>query len=354
MSPTGESGAPRLPLLSVRNLDVRFGPDESQTIALDGVSLDIYPGEVFGLIGETGAGKSLTAWAAIDLLPRGARLAGGEVWFDGRKLTGASPRTLREIRGSGIGVVVQNPLGALDPMKRIGDQIADVYRSHHRASRRDARDRAVDSLRAVGIGDPPRRALAYPHQLSGGMAQRVLIAMALINGPRLIIADEPTTGLDVTLQAEILDLMTELVRNIGSAVWLITHDLGVIANYTERATVMFAGEIVEVAPTRKLFMDPQHPYTIGLLDLQSETLGAAPVKIGRAPPDLQRRPVGCQYQYRCPWVRKECELSRPTLVACEAAHPVRCFVAQATDGAETDREGRNAGPLIRERGNQHL
>ena len=348
MSQTGESGALRTSLLSIHNLDVRFGRDESQTIALDGVSLDIYPAEVFGLIGETGAGKSLTAWAALDLLPRGARLAGGEVWFDGRKLTGASPRTLREIRGSGIGVVVQNPLGALDPMKRIGDQIADVYRSHHHTSRRDARNRAINSLRDVGIGDPSQRARAYPHQLSGGMAQRVLIAMALVNGPRLIIADEPTTGLDVTLQAEILDLMTELVRDVGSAVWLITHDLGVIANYTERAAVMFAGEIVEVAPTRKLFEDPRHPYTIGLLDPQSETLGAARVDTGRAPPDLRHRPVGCQYQYRCSWAQKECELSRPMLVACDSNHPVRCFVAQATAGVEVSPEGHNADSLIRE------
>lgn len=339
MSLSDKDGGAQEPLLSLRELDVRFDHEESQTIALDGVSLEIYPGDVFGLIGETGAGKSLTAWAALDLLPRGAHLAGGEVWFDGRKLTGADPRALREIRGSSIGVVVQNPLGALSPMKRIGDQIADVYSSHHRVSRRQARERAIESLRAVGIGDPARRARAYPHELSGGMAQRALIAMALINRPRLVIADEPTTGLDVTLQAEILDLMTELVHSVGSAVWLITHDLGVIANYTERAGVMFAGEIVEVAPTRKIFEQPRHPYTIGLLDLQSDTLGAPRIEIGRAPPDLRRRPVGCQFQYRCPWAQEACTMARPKLEACDGDHYVRCFVAQSRSGADVPPSG---------------
>jgi peptide/nickel transport system ATP-binding protein len=323
-----------LPLLSLRDLDVRFGAGEGEAIALDRVSLDIFPGEIFGLIGETGAGKSLTAWAALDLLPRGARRTGGEVWFAGTRLTDAPPRVMRQVRGSGIGVVVQNPIGALDPTRRIGDQLADAYLSHQAASRREARARAIEGFRTVGIADPVRRARAYPHELSGGMAQRVLIAIALINRPRLVIADEPTTGLDVTIQAEILDLMTALVHRAGSAIWIITHDLGIIANHTERAGVMFAGEIVETAATRDLFLQPQHPYTICLLDAQSATPAQQPR--GGLAPDLVHRPAGCQFQHRCPWVEPRCTATRPELVQTGAGHWVRCFVAQRQRAVHAD------------------
>jgi oligopeptide/dipeptide ABC transporter ATP-binding protein len=315
-------------LLSVRDLDVRFGAGDRETIVLDRVSLDIAAGEVFGLIGETGAGKSLTAWAALDLLPRGARRAGGDIHFNGAALGRMTARRMRQIRGGEIGVVVQNPIGALDPTRRVGHQVAGALRSHSRVARREAWARAVESLRSVGIPDPERRASAWPHELSGGMAQRVLIAMALINGPRLVIADEPTTGLDVTIQAEILDLLAELVRKAGTAIWIITHDLGVIANFAERAGVMFAGEVVETAMTGELFANPRHPYTIDLLDLQSDALEARGAERNRAPPNLTHRPLGCQFQFRCPWTEEVCLTARPKLLEVVAGHGVRCFVAQ--------------------------
>ena len=318
------------PLLQIENLEIRF----SDILTIDNVSLEIRSGEVFGVIGETGAGKSLTAWAAIDLLPRGARITNGAVYWKGRKLTGQPDRRLQEIRGSEISIITQNPLGALNPMNSVGAQIVKAIRAHQRVTSRQAWRMAIDELRAVGIPDPERRARSYPHQLSGGMAQRVLIAMAMVNRPQLLIADEPTTGLDVTIQAEILDLMSRLVRETGSAVWLITHDLGVIANYTERAAVMFAGQLVETAPTSVLFEQPAHPYTRGLLEaLTVEDAISERLAISGPPPDLVDRPPGCQFEYRCPWADEGCSKTMPELLPLDGQRSVRCLVAHRAERA---------------------
>lgn len=314
-------------LLSIRNMDVRFGSGDHEIVALNGVSFDIRHGEIFGLIGETGAGKSLAAWATLGLLPRDARQVTGEVTFEGKVISGLSAQRLREIRGAKIAIIGQNPLGALDPTRRIGQQLVDAMQSHQRVAKREAWQRAVECLRAVGIADPERRARAWPHELSGGMAQRVLIAIAIVNSPLLLIADEPTTGLDVTIQAEILDLLAGLVRRSGMTIWMITHDLGVLANYCDHAGVMFAGEIVETAPISELFRNPKHPYTISLLDLQSEDLRASEGEKSRPPPNLANRPAGCQFHYRCPWVREICLTERPALLPAGVDREVRCFVA---------------------------
>jgi oligopeptide/dipeptide ABC transporter ATP-binding protein len=319
------------PLLAIRDLEVRFRTQRGSMIALDGVNLQIRHGEVLGLIGETGAGKSLTAWAALDLLPPGAWVERGDVIFRGEGLTRKSDRALREIRGKEITLIVQNPRGALNPMLTVGKQLGNVVRAHGAGPRDDWKARAVQVLRDVGIADPERRMSAFPHQLSGGMAQRVLIAMAIVNHPNLVIADEPTTGLDVTIQAEILDLIKDRVNHQGASMWVITHDLGIITNYADRAAVMFAGQVVEEAPTEQLFRDPRHPYTMGLVEAarqESQVRRAQSVDIRGGPPDLQHRPVGCQFAYRCPWVEPACRSTAPVLVQFDKDRSVRCIVAQ--------------------------
>jgi oligopeptide/dipeptide ABC transporter ATP-binding protein len=318
-------------LLTVENLEVRFRAVDGVVVALDGVDLQVREGEVFGLIGETGAGKSLTAWAAMGVLPVGAWLERGEVTFRGIALTKLSDRELRRIRGKEMTLIVQNPRGALNPMLPVGKQLANLLRAHGMVSRKDQRATIIQALRDVGIADPERRLGAFPHQLSGGMAQRILIAMAIISHPRLVIADEPTTGLDVTIQAEILDLVRDRVANQGASMWIITHDLGIIANYSDRAAVMFAGQVVEEAPTADLFSDPRHPYTRGLVEAaHAGSNGGTPetLSIAGRPPDLQRRPPGCQFAYRCPWVEPMCREGRPELTAFAPNRSVRCFVAQ--------------------------
>ena len=319
------------PLLEIKGLEVHFpGPeDEGEIVVLDHVDLEIRAGEIFGVIGETGAGKSLSAWAAMNLLPSSGRMTAGDVRWKGKSIIGMTEEEQRRIRGKEICLITQNPLAALNPMSTVGNQIVKVVRAHQRVTSREARLLALKSLQAVGIPDPQRRFSVYPHQLSGGMAQRILIAMAMINRPQLLIADEPTTGLDVTIQAEILDLMTEQVRDSGASVWLITHDLGVIANYTERAAVMFAGQVVETASTRDLFESPLHPYTRGFLDaVRREREDGELLDIAGAPPDLVHRPKGCQFAYRCPMAAEPCRIAIPQLAEVREGHSVRCVLAQ--------------------------
>jgi peptide/nickel transport system ATP-binding protein len=317
-------------LLEIEGLGIEFVSSGRTFRAVDNVSLAIAPGERFGMVGETGAGKSLTAWAAIGLLPRNARMTGGQVWYEGEDLMRLSPARLSAIRGKEIAIIVQNPTAALSPMTRIGDQLVNAYRAHRKIDRSTAMDRAIDGLRQVGIADPSRRIRAYPHELSVGMAQRVLIAMALLHEPRLLIADEPTSGLDVTLQAEILDLVMELVRERNTALWLITHDLGVVAHYCGRAAVIFAGSIVETGPVATLFERPAHPYTMGLVDSRlTEERGRERFNIAGAPPDLSAREAGCKFAYRCPLVEDQCRCSEPRLAELAPGHDVRCFVAHA-------------------------
>jgi oligopeptide/dipeptide ABC transporter ATP-binding protein len=316
-------------LLEIDGLTVEFPTSGDPVAVVSDVSLSIRAGEFFGLIGETGAGKSMTAWGAIGLVPPPGRITTGSVRFLDHDLLSTDERELRGIRGKDLAVIVQNARGALNPMLPVGTQIATAYRAHNSVSVAEAKDRAVAALRSVGIPDPARRARSYPHELSGGMAQRALIALAMINEPKLLIADEPTTGLDVTIQAEILDLMAELISSRGSSVWIITHDLGIIANYTERASVMFAGQIVESAPTRDLFADPEHPYTRGLVEaLRDDGTGERRLLVGGAPPDLAHRPPGCQFAYRCPIAEPACEVDAPVLSPLAKGHLVRCIVAE--------------------------
>lgn len=318
------------PLLAISELKVELASAGGRVELVRDVTLTIEPGEVVGLVGETGAGKSLAAWATIGLLPPAIRIAGGRVAFDGRDLTSCAEAELQAVRGRDISVIVQNPKAALLPTMRIGDQVAQVYRAHTAASRREAAKVAVEALGEVGVGDPARRADQYPHQLSGGQAQRVIVAMALVNRPKLVIADEPTTGLDVTTQAAILDLMMERLAERGAAMWLITHDLGVVVNYTSRTSVMFAGEIVEAGSTRELFDAPRHPYTRGLVaSTRGEPHDAGRLSSGSAP-DLERRPHGCQFAYRCALRRDACELA-PVALRSVGATEVRCVRAEADD-----------------------
>ena len=317
-------------LLEIEGLSVGIPGPEGGSLLVDDVSINIAPKEVFGLIGETGAGKSLTAWASVGLLAPPMRLVEGEVRFRGITIS-RNEHDLRRVRGSEIGLIVQDPRSALNPMLSVGRQIINVLRTHNQVTRKEGVARAEKALRDVGIGDPRRRLDLFPHELSGGMAQRVLVAMALINDPSLIIADEPTTGLDVTVQATVLDLLQGLVSERGTAIWIITHDLGVIANYTSRTAVMFAGQIVEMGETAELFRSPQHPYTRGLIAGTAieaqKRLQLMPQEVAGPPPDLMRRPRGCQFAYRCPWVEPACKEAMPELEETKERHEVRCFVA---------------------------
>ncbi len=300
-------------LLQVRNLHTHFisrNLDNEITIAraLNGVSFDVAPGEVLGLVGETGAGKSLTAYSVIGLLKPPARVVDGDLTFDGKDLRNLDDAAVNKLRGGEIAMVVQNPRSSLDPLTRVGEQLVRVHMAHRRTSEEAARQRAVEMLAAVGIPAPQQRMRAWPHELSGGMAQRVLIAMALMNEPKMIIADEPTTGLDVTVQAQILDLLRELVETRNVAAMIITHDLGIVAHYCDRMAVMFAGRIVETGDVETVFENPAHPYTRTLIASTPERLreGKAAILGGGAPPNLFDLPKGCHYVDRCSFAQDVC------------------------------------------------
>jgi oligopeptide/dipeptide ABC transporter ATP-binding protein len=303
-------------LLRIENLHTHFvtrGADGAERIAraLNGVSLSLEAGQTLGLVGESGAGKSLTALAVLGLLRPPARVVAGRAVFDGQELLSASEQTLRGLRGDQIAIVVQNPKVSLDPLARVGEQLARVSVAHGRLGWRDAREHALRLLTAVGIPDPTRRALAYPHELSGGMAQRVMIAMALCNAPRLLIADEPTTGLDLTIQAQVLDLIAGQVRERGLACLLITHDLGVVANYCDRIAVMFAGHVVEEGPVAQVFDRAAHPYTRALLASAEGEIDPVDDIGRRPPPNLFALPPGCAYADRCPRADTKCRRAPP-------------------------------------------
>lgn len=299
-------------VLEVQDLQTHIRGPAGTATALNGVAFEVSDHEIVGLIGETGAGKSLTAMSILGLVQPPIEVVGGRVIFAGRDLTSLGFDEFREIRGMEIGLIVQNPRGALDPMRPIGKQLADIYRVHRGGSRSSARERAIEMLQSVGIPDAERRYSAYSYELSGGMAQRVMIAMAMINEPTLLIADEPTTGLDVTVQAQILDLIKARVADVGSSVLLITHDLGVVAHYCDRVIVMFAGRVVEEATIPQLFDHPQHPYTQALVASLPDRLqlGEDPPASG-LPPDLLDLPEGCHYAYRCPYAQEVCRTPVP-------------------------------------------
>ena len=318
------------PLLEVRDLVVSFRTDAGEVRAVDGVSFDVPRGRTVGLVGESGSGKSVTALSVLGLLPRPAgRIASGSIRFDGRELAHAEENTLRQVRGQGIGMIFQEPMTALNPVFTVGDQIMEAVRAHRRVSRADARARAIELLGRVGIPAARERVDAYPHELSGGMRQRVMIAIALAAEPKLLIADEPTTALDVTIQAQILDLLADLQRDLGMSILLITHDLGVVYEHTEQVLVMYAGKVSERCSTQALFRHPLHPYTRGLLasvPSYAENLGKARLPmIPGLVPDLRHLPSGCRFQDRCARAQGDCRVEEPPLASFPDGRHAACF-----------------------------
>jgi oligopeptide/dipeptide ABC transporter ATP-binding protein len=315
-------------LLSVRDLAVQFWTRRGTVHAVNGISFDIAPGETLGIVGESGCGKSVTSLALLGILPRAGRVTAGSAVFQGRDLIQLSDRQLRRVRGREIAMIFQDPMTSLNPVLTIGRQIREALKTHFGLNKRDAERRAAELLDHVGIPGAKQRIRDYPHQFSGGMRQRAMIAMALACEPKLLIADEPTTALDVTIQAQILDLLRELVREQGTALILITHDLGVVAGMCERVNVMYAGMFMETGGAEQLFGSPRHPYTLGLLESiprldapRREQLKPIP----GAPRDMLRAPSACPFQPRC---RFEVEQSRrevPPLLKVEPGHFVACF-----------------------------
>jgi peptide/nickel transport system ATP-binding protein len=305
------------PILRVRNLTARLGNRREAVHAVRGISFDIYPGEAVGFVGESGCGKSVTARAIMRLAPEGTSVSlGGSVDFMGRDLLQLSEGEMRNLRGRRIAMVFQDPMSSINPVMTVGSQIDDILRRHMGLSGKAARRRTVELLSQVGIADPERRADAYPHQFSGGMRQRVVVALALCTNPRLIVADEPTTALDVSIQAQIIALLRKLCREHGTAILLITHDMGVIAETATRVAVMYAGRIVEIGPVRDVIKNPRHPYTVGLM-------GAIPtighpvdrlVQIDGTMPRLTDIPPGCPFNPRCPHAWDRCRIERPDLL----------------------------------------
>src|SRR5436190_1844961 len=306
-----------MPLLSVEELVVRFRTHEGTIFAVNGVSFELERGERLGLVGESGCGKSVTSLAMIRLLPKPAgRIEGGAVTFDGLDLVEMREDDLRDIRGREIAMIFQDPMTSLNPVLTVEEQMVETIRAHRKIRREDARKRAAELLAMVGIPRPEDRLRSYPHQFSGGMRQRVMIAMALALEPKLMIADEPTTALDVTIQAQVLDLLRRLTDESGTALILITHDLGVVAGMTQRINVMYAGFVVETATTPELFEHPSHPYTVGLLHSiprLDEDRPSELVPIEGVPPDQRRAPIGCPFAPRCAWRLEVCWEDMPPL-----------------------------------------
>ncbi|HRN19314.1 MAG: ABC transporter ATP-binding protein [Trueperaceae bacterium] len=324
-------------LLEVVDLKTYFDTDEGTVKAVDGVSFHLDKGETLAVVGESGSGKSVMSLSIMRLIasPPG-RIAGGKILFEGEDIVTKSERAMRRIRGNDISMIFQEPMTSLNPVYTVGDQIAEAIVLHQGKSYREAMKLAADMLELVGIPEPGKRVKNFPHQMSGGMRQRVMIAMALSCGPKLLIADEPTTALDVTIQAQILDLMRKLQDEIGMSILFITHDLGVVAEIADRAVVMYAGRAVEEAHVNDIFADPKMPYTLGLLNsiprvdhhvLQQERLIAIPGNV----PNPLNLPVGCAFHPRCRFVRDKCKVAVPPLDDTGGGHMVRCVRWQELD-----------------------
>jgi peptide/nickel transport system ATP-binding protein len=317
-------------LLEVRGLRTLFDAEHGEVRAVDGVDFRLERGRTLGIVGESGCGKSVTALSIMGLVPQPpGRIAAGEVLFEGEDLLKCAPQRLRDLRGDKLAMIFQEPMTSLNPAFTVGDQISEAILRHRRVAPAEARAQAVEMLRRVRIPSPERRALDYPHQLSGGMRQRVMIAMALACNPQLLIADEPTTALDVTIQAQILELMRTLRAELGTAIILITHDLGVIAELADEVLVMYAGKVIERCAAGRLFAEPQHPYTIGLLGsiprlhLEQERLSA----IEGFVPDAAALPPGCRFHPRCPFVIEKCLHEIPPLAEVKLGHHAACWRA---------------------------
>ncbi len=324
----------RKPLLEVRNLKTYFYTEDGVVSAVDGVSFEVYPGEVLGIVGESGCGKSVTSLSIMRLIAPPGRITEGEILLDGKNLLNLSEDEMTKMRGNKISMIFQQPQTALNPVFKVDNQIAEVLNIHKAVGKEAGRQRAIELLKMVGIPDAERRADAYPHELSGGMAQRVMIAMALACTPELLIADEPTTALDVTIQAQILDLMRDLRTKMGTSVILITHDLGVVAEMAERVAVMYAGEVVEQAEVNSLFEQPLHPYTQGLIG-SIPVLGQIKERLDVIPgsvPNLVNLPPGCRFAPRCTarekFGLKICTEVKPDLTDAAPGHKVRCWLYQ--------------------------
>ena len=317
-------------LLEIRALRTYFASERGEVRAVDGVDLSLERGKTLGIVGESGCGKSVTALSVMGLVPQPpGRIASGEIVLDGEDLLKAPERRLRDLRGDKLSMIFQEPMTSLNPAFPVGDQIAEALLRHKKISGKEAKDKAIDMLRKVRIPSPELRARDYPHQLSGGMRQRVMIAMALACNPQLLIADEPTTALDVTIQAQILDLMRALRAELGTAIILITHDLGVIAELADEVVVMYAGKVVERCAVERLFSEPQHPYTVGLLGsiprlhLEQKRLSA----IEGIVPDAAAFPRGCRFHPRCPFAVDQCRKEEPPLIAVKPGHSAACWRA---------------------------
>ena len=317
-------------LLDVERLETAFFTDEGILKAVDGVSFQLRAGETLGIVGESGSGKSVTSLSIIDLLPKpSGQIVGGSIRLHGQELRGISDAELHKIRGNRISMIFQEPMTALNPVRSIGTQLAEIYDIHFpKLSRSEVYHRSVTLLSEVGIPEPEQRLSEYPHQLSGGMRQRVMIAMALACEPEVLIADEPTTALDVTIQAQILDLMQRLQREHGTAIIFITHDLGVIAELADRVLVMYGGRVAEHGTADEIFYFPRHPYTQGLLRaiprLQGKAKTRLPIIEGMVP-TLKQMPAGCRFENRCPYAEERCRQASPPLELLENHHQIACF-----------------------------
>ncbi|MEV4787380.1 ABC transporter ATP-binding protein [Streptomyces tuirus] len=321
--------------LSVRDLRIHFDTDDGLVKSVDGVSFDVRKGKTLGIVGESGSGKSVTSLGVMGLHRSARAKVSGEVWLDGQELIAADPDDVRRLRGRKMAMIFQDPLSAMHPYYTVGQQIVEAYRVHHDVSKKAARLRAIEMLDRVGIPEPAKRVDGYPHEFSGGMRQRAMIAMALVNNPELLIADEPTTALDVTVQAQILDLIHDLQKEFGSAVIMITHDLGVVAEMADDLLVMYGGRCVERGPAEDVFSQPRHPYTWGLLGSmprmdREETDRLIPIK--GAPPSLINLPSGCAFHPRCPYadVPKDnvTRTVRPELAEVGPSHWAACHMTQ--------------------------
>jgi oligopeptide/dipeptide ABC transporter ATP-binding protein len=322
-------------LLQVKDLRTHFFTFEGVIKAVDGVSYDVREGETVALVGESGCGKSVSALSIMRLIPYPpGRIVGGEIWFNGRNLLTLNDEEIRQVRGMEIAMIFQEPMTSLNPALTIGRQLTETLEAHTDISSSEAQGRAAELLGLVGIPEPERRLPQYPHQFSGGMRQRVMIAMALSCNPKLILADEPTTALDVTIQAQILELMKDLSQRFGVAMIIITHNLGVVARYADRVNVMYAGKVIEQGTARDIYYTPRHPYSLGLLRSVPRLDQPRKAKldpIGGQPPDLANLPPGCSFQPRCKFAVEKCNYEVPPLVSVDAEHLSACWVADSLE-----------------------
>mgnify|MGYP001160545435 FL=1 len=347
-------------LLDIRNLEVSFDTYAGEVKAVRGVSFHLYEGETLAIVGESGCGKSVTAKSIMRLNPEPpARFKNGQILFDGEDIIKKKEREMRKIRGEKIGMIFQDPMTSLNPTMTVGKQIVEALTKHQKVSRKEARERAIEMLRMVQIPNPEQRFYEYPHQFSGGMRQRAMIAMALVCKPQLLIADEPTTALDVTIQAQILDLMNELKEQTGTSIILITHDLGVVAHMADRVVVMYGGKVVEMGTTREIFYNSKHPYTWGLLksvprvDISKDTDRLASIE--GTPPDLLAPPVGCPFADRCEYAMKICREEMPPNFDISDGHHAACWLnhSQAPKVEVPDLYGKGEKQKIGKGGSQN-